>query len=181
MYLEDIKITRVSPCWADAAKIRLQAEMSRDIAEIMPYLNSVLSNATYNPHSQTLTFMKEGRLLTLYADHLTMAKALNTTDARQVLDWLKDLINDTYRRRAEIEPCYETRSRPTALQIYQWLPRTNCRECGEVTCLAFAARLLLGEQSIGRSRPLFTGEYRHLKEAMLELVGALGYDVPQEA
>ena len=176
MFLEEITVSRVSPCLADASKIRLRAELTDDIAEIMPYLNSVIKNATYNPKGLSFTFMKEGRLFTLYPRQLTLAKALNTTDARQVLDWLKELINNTYRRRNEIEPCFETRTRPTAMEIYQWLPRTNCRQCGETVCLAFAAKLLMGEQAIDHCRPLFTEEYLHLKEAMLELVEALGYE-----
>lgn len=175
LFLEAVTISHVSPCWADAAKIRLRAELSRDIKEIMPYLNAILPNATYNPRTWTLTFMKEGRLITLYSTYLTMAKALNTTDARQVLDWITRLINDAYERRSEIKPCNETRFKPTALQLYQWLPRTNCHECGEATCLAFAAKLLLGEQSIERCRPLFMSEYDHLREVMLELITALGY------
>jgi ArsR family metal-binding transcriptional regulator len=174
MFLDRITITYVEPCWADAEKIRLKAELSRDIGELFPYLNAVLPGATYNPHAGTLTLVKEGRLIVLYPTRLTMAKALNTTDARQVLDWLKDLINQTWERRDRIEPCYETRSRPTALELYQWLPRTNCKQCGEATCLAFAAKLLLGEQRLERCRPLFEPEYRHLREAMQELVAALG-------
>ncbi|MBC7346913.1 MAG: Fe-S cluster protein [Clostridia bacterium] len=174
MFLERITITYVEPCWADANKIRLKADFSRDIGELFPYLNAVLPNATYNPHAATLTIVKEGRLIVLYPQRLTMAKARNTTDARQVLDWLKERINQTWERRDRIEPCYETRSRPTALELYQWLPRTNCRQCGEATCLAFAAKLLLGEQALDRCLPLFERDHRHLREAMEELVAALG-------
>ncbi|MGB9887349.1 MAG: (Fe-S)-binding protein [Moorellales bacterium] len=174
MFLDRITVTYVEPCWADAEKIRLKAEFSRDIGEVLPYLNAVLAGATYNPRAQTLTLIKEGRLLVLYPERLTLAKAANTTDARRVLDWLKDLINRTWEQRDRLEPCYETRCRPTALQLYQWLPRTNCRQCGEATCLAFAAKLLLGEQRLERCQPLFGPDYRHLRQAMQELAAALG-------
>lgn len=181
VFLKEIKIIRISPCWADAAKIRLEAELSRDIEEIMPYLNNIIKSATYVPGVPSLTFMKEGRLITLYSKQLTMAKALNTTDAYQVLGWLKDLINSTYERRCEIEPYFETRSRPAALHLYQQLPRTNCRQCGETNCLAFAAKLFLGEKTIGQCKPLFTEEYKHLREAIQELITALGYEVPEKS
>lgn len=94
--LEEIRITFIEPCLAEAAKIRFKAEFSTDISPVLPYLNSILRNATYNHRAPTLTFTREFRLLTLYPRHLTVAKALNTTDAWQVVDWLKDLINETW-------------------------------------------------------------------------------------
>ena len=174
MYLEAIEIVFIQPCLADANKIRFKAGFSRDIAGMLPYLNAVMPNATYNHEGQVLTFVREGRLFTLYPRELAVAKAANTTDAYRLIDWLKDLINATYERRDELKPDYSLRSRPKPLEIYGWLPRTNCRKCGELTCLAFAARLLLGEQRIERCAPLFTAEYAHLKEPLLEIVAALG-------
>ena len=62
---------------------------------------------SYNPHAPNLTLYRDFRLITLHPQELTMIKALNTTDARQVLAWLQDLINDTAVRREEITPVYE--------------------------------------------------------------------------
>ncbi|MDI6709305.1 MAG: acetyl-CoA decarbonylase/synthase complex subunit gamma [Thermoanaerobacterales bacterium] len=36
----------------------------------------------------------------------------------------------------------------TGLQIFKLLPRTNCRECGQATCLAFAMQLAAGRASL---------------------------------
>ena len=30
------------------------------------------------------------------------------------------------------------------LEAYKYLPKTNCGECGEPTCMAFASKLVLG-------------------------------------
>ena len=180
LFLEDITMTYIAPCIADPDKIRLFAEMSTDIGEVMPYLNAVMKNATYNKNGPNLTFMKEFRLVTLYPRKITMAKALNTTDAWQVLSWIKDMINDVHERRDSITPDHELRSRPTALQIYGWLPKTNCKDCGELTCLAFAVKLLLGQKSIEQCTPLFSPEHAERREAMLEIVAAIGYEVPEK-
>lgn len=176
MFLEKIEIVFIESCIVVANKVRVKAEFSSDISEVMPYLNTVIKNATYNSHAGNLTFTRDVRLITLYPRRVTIAKAANSTDAYQVFDWLKDLINDTWEKRAAIEPNYEVKSRPKPLEIYGWLPKTNCRECGEMTCLAFATKLLLGEQKISKCLPLFTEKYRDLKEPMLEIVQALGYD-----
>ncbi|KYH33421.1 (Fe-S)-binding protein [Neomoorella mulderi] len=171
MFLEKIDVTKVETCLADAEKIRLQAVLSQDIEELLPYLNTVIKNAVYNHYAKNLTFMKEFRLITLYPRKLTMAKAVNMTDALQVLDWLKDLINDTHRRQKEISPTFTKKERPTALQIYKWLPGTNCRRCGQLTCLAFATRLLSGENALADCLPLAEAENSERFNALQGLLG----------
>ncbi len=180
MFLKNIDIYHISPCWADAAKIRVKAKLSDDITEIMPYLNAELNSAIYNHHGPNLTLYNEFRLITLYPKEMTMIKALNPTDAHQVSDWLKNLINDIYERREQIEPVYERKRRPHPLQLYVWLPRTNCRLCGEYTCLAFATLVFSGQQKLKNCVPLFDKEkndYREQREVLMELTAALGYEI----
>lgn len=157
----------------------MKARLSDDITEIMPSLNRVIKNANYNPHAPNITMFREFRMITLQPRELLLIKALNDTDARKVLAWLKDLINDTAERRDEIEPLYESKKRPHPLQLYTWLPRTNCGQCGEKTCLAFAAFLYIGQQSIENCKPLFNEDYEEQREVMLKLVEALGHDISQ--
>lgn len=37
---------------------------------------------------------------------------------------------------------------PNAMAIFKRLPKTNCRECNETTCLAFASKVFLGQKPI---------------------------------
>jgi len=41
----------------------------------------------------------------------------------------------------------------TALEIYKLLPKTNCKECGFPTCLAFAMQLAAGKEGIEKCEP----------------------------
>ena len=41
----------------------------------------------------------------------------------------------------------------TALEIYKLLPKTNCRECGFSTCLAFAMQIAAGKAGIDQCPP----------------------------
>ncbi len=41
------------------------------------------------------------------------------------------------------------------LNLYKFLPQTNCGECGEPTCMAFAAGLIARERTIDECKPLF--------------------------
>lgn len=174
-FLKSITLCYVAPCIADEKKIRLIAYFNRDISEILPYLNTVIKGASYNKNAPTLTFAKLRRMINLYNIKVTIAKADDIIDAWQVLDELKALINETYKNRAKIKPNYEGRVKVTALQIYGWLPKSNCRACGEATCLAFAVKLLQGEQKLGNCTPLSREQkFSENRKIMNEITEALG-------
>jgi len=46
------------------------------------------------------------------------------------------------------------------IDVYKLLPKTNCRECREANCMAFATRLVNGELTIRDCPPLSTDKYR---------------------
>jgi ArsR family metal-binding transcriptional regulator len=68
---------------------------------------------------------------------------------------LVKLVNRTWERRDEITPDYEARQRPTPMAVYQLLPQTNCKGCGEPTCFSFALKLA-GSQKKITDCPLLT-------------------------
>jgi len=174
-FLNSIILCYVAPCMADEKKIRLIGYFDRDIAEILPYLNAIIKGASYNKGASILTYTKERRLINLYNIKITIAKADDIIDAWKVLDEVKELVNKTYKNRDVIKPSYEEKVKVTALQIYGWLPKTNCRACGEATCLAFAVRLLQGEQKLSKCASL-SKESRFIenKKIMQEMAEALG-------
>jgi acetyl-CoA decarbonylase/synthase complex subunit gamma len=56
------------------------------------------------------------------------------------------------------------------IDVYKLLPRTNCKECGEENCMAFATKVVNREVSIEQCPPLLTKEhekaYKQLKEML---------------
>jgi ArsR family metal-binding transcriptional regulator len=172
MFLREITITHVLDCIADPTKIRAVAELSEDVSEVMPYLNAVISKASYGHEAKILHFNLEHRMVTLYPRVLTMAKADDEADARRVAGWLKDLINECHRRRGEIEPSYEYRPAAKPLDVYILLPRENCKRCGEATCMAFAFRLLQGRGAIEKCALLSEERFDKHRQALLSLLGA---------
>lgn len=175
MYLQDIYITRIQPCTADTEKIKFRAKFPIDISEILPYINATMKNATYNHNVPSLTFKKEIKVITLYRDKMAVAKAISETDAHEITDFVKQLINNTYLEKDHIEPLYEMREKPTAIEIYQYLPKINCKKCGEVTCLAFASKFLMGGQSIKHCRPLYEDVNKEKLEKIETFAQTLGY------
>jgi len=178
MFLNSYKITRTLPCLADPEKIRVIAEVSGEIYEAFPFLNAILKGCINNHPALTLTIKKDGKLFTLHAHHITLAKIEDEKEAEEILGWLKDLINETYEKREQIEPNYSMAAELKALDIFRLLPGTNCKKCGELTCLAFAVKLVGQEIAIGKCVPLFSDEFKEKRKVLLELLQAAGYEVP---
>ena len=178
MLLRSYKITRTLPCLADPMKIRVIAEVSEEIQEVFPYLNAVLKGCIYNHPANTLTIRKDQKLITLHSLHITLAKIEDENEAEGLLQWLEDLINETYESRAKIEPNYSMAAELKALDIFKLLPGTNCKKCGEPTCLAFAVRLVGQEIEIAKCIPLFSEEYHKKSKVLSELLHAAGFKIP---
>ena len=56
------------------------------------------------------------------------------------------------------------------IDVYRLLPRTNCRECGEANCMAFATRLVNGEYRVTDCPPLRTQEFHGLYLELCDLL-----------
>jgi len=164
----------LAPCVADLTKIRLIAHTSGDLAKVFPYMNTEMREASYNAKGPTFTFMDQYRMISMYPQRIAVAKADDIVDGWRTLEMIRCRVNDTWARRAQIEPCDEMREKPPALEIFKRLPKTNCRACGERTCLAFAVRVWMGELPASKCTPVFQGESGHLKDALVEICMGLG-------
>jgi ArsR family metal-binding transcriptional regulator len=178
MYVERITIEHILPCLADSARIRFKAEIDRDASEMYPYLNTILEGAIYNHEGRTLTIKKEGRLITLHPRQIAAGKVLDEKDAQEIIEWLQGLINHCYDNRGKITPSFERRQRLVALDIFKLLPGTNCRSCGQLTCLAFAVKLGEEQTEVTKCGPLFSGAEPEKRRILLKLLKDSGYRVP---
>ncbi|MEJ8554188.1 (Fe-S)-binding protein [Tepidibacter sp. Z1-5] len=176
MYLEEVKMTFIQPCTADAERIRFKAKFSIDISEILPYINSVVKDAIYNKKIQSLTIRKEFRIITIYGNDLAVSKAVNESEAYEIMDLVKDLVNNTYERKDEIEPLYEMREKPDILEVYKYLPKLNCKKCGEATCLAFSSKLLSGMQNIKKCGPIHEEDNKEKLYEVENMLQIMGYE-----
>jgi acetyl-CoA decarbonylase/synthase, CODH/ACS complex subunit gamma len=56
------------------------------------------------------------------------------------------------------------------IDVYKLLPKTNCRECGEANCMAFATRVVNGELMVDNCPPVTKEEYRINFDKLLRLM-----------
>jgi ArsR family metal-binding transcriptional regulator len=65
-----------------------------------------------------------------------------------------------------------------AEEILGWLKNgTNCKKCGEPSCLAFAVGLVGQEVEITKCIPLFSDGYQEKRKVPSELLHAAGYNI----
>jgi len=170
MFLESIKVIETSPCLANRERFKVTARASANLTEILPYLNAILEKPNYQESSNSLRFLTGINEITIQEDKIGIVRVANLTQAYELLDWIKDLINDAYESKSEITPNYESRKQPGVLQVYNLLPKTNCKKCGEQSCMAFAAKLSKFDAEIDAC-PLFSEpEFSGLREKLLNIL-----------
>jgi ArsR family metal-binding transcriptional regulator len=170
MLLQDYKVTKVRRNLCNPEWIVVSAELSDDISEAFPYLNAVVKNAVYTPEAPNLNFKMDAGAISLMSQEMSVGQVTCEEDAIKVLDHVKEMINDTWERRTSITPVYERKEEIKAKDILDYLPKTNCRECGLPTCFAFAVALLKGQKRLSDCPALSRVEFAHYKEALARLL-----------
>ena len=56
------------------------------------------------------------------------------------------------------------------VQVLKHLPKPNCKECGEPTCMVFASKLLKKEKQLEDCKPLLAREHADKLQALQALV-----------
>ena len=171
MFLEEIKVIETSPCLADNGLFKGITMASVDLTEILPYLNAIVDKPNYQPNSNSLVFKSGIVGFTLQGFNINLTRFANMTELYEILDWIKDLINDAYESRHEIEPNHKARKITPVLTIYNLLPKKNCKECGEPTCMAFAAKLNKFDVEIDDCLLYQKSEYADLRQKLKAEMG----------
>ena len=61
----------------------------------------------------------------------------------------------------------------SAMEIYQLLPKTNCKKCGVATCMAFAVGLLRKEKKLEDCPVIFEPKYEAKLKKLREILAPL--------
>lgn len=160
------------PCDPGAERYAARARLTADISGVLPYLNATLRGAIYHPGANALTWKKGGHNIVFHAYEIATSNVEDREDAEQEIKGLIDLVNRTWKRRAEIKPDTTTRQRPTPMAIYKLLPNTNCKQCGEPTCYSFALKLTASHKTLVDcpilGEPGYEDKFAALKEMVIE-------------
>jgi ArsR family metal-binding transcriptional regulator len=141
-------------CMPSAMSVQCFAHLDEDISEALPYLNAVLGGFTYTKNPPSVTFKAQGKLITVHAKKIAINALKDEDEATKIIEWLKREINSAWEKREKIEPLYEAAPQPKVIEILKLLPKTNCKECGQPTCMVFAAQVAEGAKGPEDCPPL---------------------------
>jgi ArsR family metal-binding transcriptional regulator len=154
MFLKALALSQTLPCLAEPGKVIIVGKPDRPLTDVIPYLAALPGVIAYNPDTRTLTFRRQPGFMTLYPEKVFITQVQDADEGLLLLDALKDAINSTWDHRHELRPVNVAQHAPQHLDIYTLLPQTNCKRCGEATCLAFAVNLVLHKRQLEECIPL---------------------------
>ena len=141
-------------CMPSAMSVHCFAHLNQDVGEAIPYLNAVLGGFTFIKDPPSVTFKVHGKLITVHAKKIAVNALKDEDEATRIIEWLKREINSAWEKREKIEPLYEAAPQPKVIEILKLLPKTNCKEFGQPTCMVFAAQVAEGAKGPDDCPPL---------------------------
>ncbi len=133
-----------SECQPGAMGVHCFAHLDQDVSDALPYLNAVLGGDVYLQDPPSVTFKAHGKLITVSGQKIAINALKDEEEAKKITEWMKNEINQAWDKRDEITPCYTGKKKPLLMEILKLLPRTNCKKCGQPTCMVFAAQVMDG-------------------------------------
>jgi len=153
-YLDSITLTKTLPCLAEPGRIIVIGKPSQTLGEVLPFLATLPGIIAWNPEALALTFRRPHGFMTLYNDKVYITQVVDAAEGLELFAALKDAINSVWEKRAELIAVTAKRRAPRHLDIWELLPRTNCGQCDEATCLAFAVAVVQQKRLLTECLPL---------------------------
>ncbi|MCK9378282.1 MAG: hypothetical protein M0P73_19360 [Syntrophobacterales bacterium] len=152
------------------------ATFQADISPAFPYVNAELGGWDYDQINQVLLLkLSNGKWITLHPHQIAIRGIRDLDEAHALLTWIQTQINDIYERRDHITPRYVSQAGLKIMEILKLLPMTNCKVCGYLTCMAYAAGLREGEISLEACQPLWEEKYREKREKLQAYLQSYGW------
>jgi ArsR family metal-binding transcriptional regulator len=159
-FLDSITLTRTLPCLAEPGKIIVIGKPARTLEEVLPYLATLPGVIAYNPEQCTLTFRRQPGFLTIQRDQVYITQVKDVQEGLELLAALTESINAVWKHRQELVAVTASKRTPRPLDIWSLLPQTNCKQCGEMTCMAFAVGLLQQNRTLNEC-PVLASDPNH--------------------
>ncbi len=167
-YLESITLTKTLPCLAEPGRCIVIGKPAQTLGVVLPYLATLPGVIAWNPETSTLTFRRPHGFMTLYTDNVTITQVVDTAEGLELFAALKDAINTVWEKRDELTAVTAKKRAPRHLDIWELLPRTNCGQCEEATCLAFAVAVVQQKRLLTECPPLQSDSSFADRKATLE-------------
>ncbi|MBZ2165019.1 (Fe-S)-binding protein [Methanobacterium spitsbergense] len=172
-------IQQINPCIVAENMIRVLMQLDSEIRDVIPLLITRYPPGKVNfiENKGIITLNIQNRLVTLYpSGKISMNKTIDKEDAIEAVTEIMKVINEVFielnsDNGLDYSEIKEKLSKIGPLALYNCLPKTNCEKCGEVTCMAFAIKLLSGDIKLDKCKPLRDREHNKDVSCLKELLG----------
>lgn len=156
--VEIAELRQLLPCIADPTKFRIIANMTPSPGGTLKALEPLFPRGRYSEKVGALITQKGDVLTTIYGSgKVTITMIKNEAEAKKLLGDLKETINGAIAK--GIAPAPREKVRVDPMEVYKYLPQTNCGECGEQGCYTFAIKLMGGDTALEKCPTLEEPEY----------------------
>lgn len=119
--------------------------LDQDVSHLFPYINAILDEALYYEKPAHVRFLLNGYRCFLYPDSAAVHFFESNEAARDFIAGFIDFLNGVEDQKNTVKPNYDRIKPIPIIDILKILPKTNCRKCGYLTCMAFAAAIMKGK------------------------------------
>ncbi|MGY5853547.1 MAG: (Fe-S)-binding protein [Candidatus Thorarchaeota archaeon] len=178
-------VSEIKPCLADNMRVRIIAEFEGDLTPILEILFLHFRNANYSRNLVCVTTKRAGSSTTVFGSGRVTMTYLK--DEQEAIDKLMNLARTFSRAFAYLDAngpasseVVEIKENINALQIHKLLPQTDCGDCSESGCFAFATLLMNGERDIDDCDPIKLRENADRREALVRVIQPINLDIVRE-
>ena len=148
-----VEVRQLLPCIADSSKFRVIANIAPPLGGTLKVFEPLFSRGRYSDRINALITQKGEVITTIYSNgKVTMTMIKSEEEAREALENLRNIINEAISK--GISPAPREKVRVEAMELYKYLPQTNCGKCGEQGCYTFAIKLMSEEATLEKCMPL---------------------------
>ncbi|HII92970.1 MAG TPA: ArsR family transcriptional regulator [Methanosarcina sp.] len=156
--IEITEVRQLLPCIADSSKFRVIANIAPPLGGTLKVLEPIFPRGRYSDKISALIMQKGEVITTVYGTgKVTMTMVKNEDEAKKALENLRSTINEAIAKGVAPAPREKVRIEP--MELYKYLPQTNCGKCGEQSCYTFAIKLMGGEVTLDKCSPLKESSY----------------------
>jgi len=156
--IEITEVRQLLPCIADSSKFRVIANVAPPLGGTLKVLEPIFPRGRYSDKISALIMQKGEVITTVYGTgKVTMTMVKNEDEAKKALENLRSTINEAIAKGVAPAPREKVRIEP--MELYKYLPQTNCGKCGEQSCYTFAIKLMGGEVTLDKCSPLKESSY----------------------
>ena len=163
--VEIAEIRQLLPCIADSSKFRVIASMAPPLGGVLKILEPIFPRGNYLDRKDSL-IVKNGEIITtIYGSgKVSMRMVKNEDEAKEELERLKNIINEAISK--GVVPAPREKINVGLMDLYKYLPQTNCGKCGEQGCYSFAIKLMAGHTTLEKCTLLKEPEYAYNDEQL---------------